>query len=310
LIDDVSLSKELNLDNSSWKYMPKDFYTFVGYKVKEFFINKLNDPDANLSEEEKASYSKLSLLNMFRNLIKYAIMTMPYNASALTIVDSMKESFEKLPNPNYNYESFPAKLDIYKKSKDSAGSSPIVSDNKKKKKEALKLPAKGLADWVYVYRLKSDPSIIFTELDFQNLRKALNNAIYNDYPKFSALLDYLKTIADISNKLKIPIPLILPTGLVVQQQFYATEKLKVKPFIYTKNMLNLTTINKNKCNDRKQKVALMPNLVHSLDAASLCIVINNYFNQEKFVVAPTPVNNNTNSTNKTESISGHDGSDS
>jgi DNA-directed RNA polymerase len=45
-------------------------------------------------------------------------------------------------------------------------------------------------------------------------------------------------------------------------------------------MLNLTTINKNKCKDRKQKVALMPNLVHSLDAASLCIVIINYFNQE------------------------------
>jgi len=54
----------------------------------------------------------------------------------------------------------------------------------------------------------------------------------------------------------------------------------------------------------------MSNLVHSLDAASLCIVIviNNYFNQEKFVVAPTHVNSNTNSTNKTESISGHDGS--
>jgi len=310
LVDDVSLSKELNLENSSWKDMPKDFYTFVGYKVKEFFINKLNDPEANLSlsDEVKASYRKLSLLNMFRNLIKQAIMTMPYNASALNIVDSMKESFEKLPNPDYNYKSFPTKLDIYQKSKDSAGSSTVVTDNKKK--ETLKLPAKGLADWVYVYRLKSDPSIIFTELDFQILRKALNNAIYIDYPKLSALLDYLKTIADISKKLKIPIPWILPTGLVVQQQFYATEKLKVKPFIYTKNMLNLTTINKNKYNDRKQKVALMPNLVHSLDAASLCIVINNYFNQDKFVVNPTPVISNTNSTNKTESISGHDVSDS
>jgi len=49
-------------------------------------------------------------------------------------------------------------------------------------------------------------------------------------------------------------------------------------------MLNLTTINKNKCNDRKKtnkKVAIMPNLGHSLDAANLCIVINiiNYFNQ-------------------------------
>jgi hypothetical protein len=302
LVDDLSLSKELNLDSCSWKDIPKDFYTFVGFKVKEIFINKLKDPDANLSEEEKASYSKLSLLNMFRNLIKHAIMTMPYNASPLTIVDSMKESFEKLPNPDYNFESFSAKIDIYNKSKDSARYTSSVKD--KNNKEALKQPVKGLADWVYVYRLKSDPSIIFTELDFKNLRKALNNAIYIDYPKLSALLDYLKTIADISNKLNLPIPWILPTGLVVQQQFFATEKMTVKPFIYTKNKLNLTTINKKKCNDRKQKVALMPNLIHSLDAASLCLVINNYFNQEKFVVAQTQVKSNTNSTNKTEAIIG------
>jgi DNA-directed RNA polymerase len=33
----------------------------------------------------------------------------------------------------------------------------------------------------------------------------------------------------------------------------------------------------------------MPNLVHSLDAASLCIVINDYFNQDKIVVSSTPV---------------------
>jgi hypothetical protein len=204
LVDDLSLSKELNLDSCSWKDIPKDFYTFVGFKVKEIFINKLKDPDANLSEEEKASYSKLSLLNMFRNLIKHAIMTMPYNASPLTIVDSMKESFEKLPNPDYNFESFSAKIDIYNKSKDSARYTSSVKD--KNNKEALKQPVKGLADWVYVYRLKSDPSIIFTELDFKNLRKALNNAIYIDYPKLSALLDYLKTIADISNKLNLPIP--------------------------------------------------------------------------------------------------------
>ena len=51
------------------------------------------------------------------------------------------------------------------------------------------MPVNGLAAWVYVYRLKSDPSIIFTELDFQNLRQALHNAIYIDYPKLHALLD-------------------------------------------------------------------------------------------------------------------------
>jgi hypothetical protein len=52
----------------------------------------------------------------------------------------------------------------------------------------------------------------------------------------------------------------------------------------------------------------MPNLIHSLDVASLCIVINNYFKQEKFIVAQTHVNCNTNSTNKTEAISDNGGS--
>jgi hypothetical protein len=82
LVDDLSLSKELNLDSCSWKDIPKDFYTFVGFKVKEIFINKLKDPDVN--EEDKASYTKLSLLNMFRNLIKqYAILCFTFNNSRL-----------------------------------------------------------------------------------------------------------------------------------------------------------------------------------------------------------------------------------
>lgn len=53
----------------------------------------------------------------------------------------------------------------------------------------------------------------------------------------------------------------------------------MKPFVYTKNLLNLTVLNKNQFNKNKQKFALMPNLVHSLDAASLCLVIVNYFKQ-------------------------------
>ena len=43
----------------------------------------------------------------------------------------------------------------------------------------------------YIYKLKSDQPIpvIFTELDFKNLRKALNFVIFVDYPKLTALAE-------------------------------------------------------------------------------------------------------------------------
>jgi DNA-directed RNA polymerase len=110
---------------------------------------------------------------------------------------------------------------------------------------------------------------VFLEADFQNIRKALINSIFVDHKKLDFLVKYLKCVVNIANTLKIPIPWTLPTGLVVNQQYYATKNIKVKPFAYTKNLLNLTIKDKDNFNELKQKAALMPNLVHSLDATIL-----------------------------------------
>ena len=237
MIDEVSLSKELNLTPQNWSEKPKDFYSFIALKIKDYFLNQLIE-NKNLSTEQTISYRKLSELNIHRSLIKKAVMTIPYNASSLTILEYIKEEFNKLKNPKYKLNE---------------------DEN------------------YYLYNLKNDPSVIFNELDFKHLRNALNIVIFIDYPKLSSLLNYLKDIAKVSNKLKIPIPWILPTGLVVNQHFYLKETIRVKPFIYKKNVLNLTVAIKDKYNETKQKTALMPNLVHSLDAASLGLVIEDYF---------------------------------
>nr|QWO71367.1 RNA polymerase [Termitomyces sp. DKA19] len=248
LVDDLSLSKELNLSESTWSDCPKDFYSFIALKIKKFFVNKLEEN--KLNPEDKESYQKLAEINIFRTLIKKAVMTTPYNASAYSIVEYFKENFEKKRNPNL------INKEISKTNKDS--------------------------DY-YIYKMKSDLTekpLFFTERDFQNLRKALKFVLFIDYPKLTALSEYLKGIAKVSKILNIPIPWILPNGLVINQQFYDKKTLKVKPFIYTKNLLNLTILDKTQFNHNKQKIALMPNLVHSLDAASLCLVITNYFKQD------------------------------
>lgn len=63
----------------------------------------------------------------------------------------------------------------------------------------------------------------------------------------------------------------------MQQRYYATTKFKVKPFIYTKDLLTLNIPDKFRFNDRKQIRAFMPNLVHSLDAASLALLVDLFF---------------------------------
>jgi hypothetical protein len=52
--------------------MPKDFYTFLGFKLKDFFNNKLNDYTVKLSEEDEVSYRKLAALalDLCSNLVK------------------------------------------------------------------------------------------------------------------------------------------------------------------------------------------------------------------------------------------------
>ena|ERR1700733_672529 len=56
-------------------------------------------------------------------------------------------------------------------------------------------------------------------------------------------------------------------------------ELRISPFNYSKYTYTIQKKIKNLLDSRKNIRALMPNLIHSLDAASLSILINNYFNK-------------------------------
>jgi DNA-directed RNA polymerase len=127
----------------------------------------------------------------------------------------------------------------------------------------------------YIY--KNDPTVVFKDIDFKILCTTLYSALYLDFPRLKLLLNYLKDISKIANKLNISIPWALPTGLTVKQKYYGSTKVKLKPFLYTKDILTLNVYDKKNFNTIKQSRALMPNLVHYLDAASLALLISNFF---------------------------------
>jgi DNA-directed RNA polymerase len=57
----------------------------------------------------------------------------------------------------------------------------------------------------------------------------------------------------------------------------ASKEVKLRPFSFSKSSFILK-VPTTKLNARKQIRAFMPNLVHSLDAASLALVAEYYFN--------------------------------
>ena len=81
--------------------------------------------------------------------------------------------------------------------------------------------------------------------------------------------------------LELPIVWTLPTGLTVKQNYLATKSTSITPFIHSKVKLNLKTTDKEKINKEKQIRALMPNLIHSLDASSMSLLHKQFSQQFK-----------------------------
>lgn len=102
-------------------------------------------------------------------------------------------------------------------------------------------------------------------------------------PKITKLQDYLQKIAEVCTKLEIHIPWLLPTGLEVRQSYLEEKTVKIKPFSYSRTQISLTSFIK-KLDLKKQTRAFMPNLIHSLDATSLILLLDEYFNSSELIV--------------------------
>ena len=100
------------------------------------------------------------------------------------------------------------------------------------------------------------------------LVSCLRNIILYDFEKIKKLTKYLKNVASIFNALELPIYWSLASGLKVIQSYMNTKTTSITPFLYSKAKLKFNVTLKDKFDNNKQIRALMPNLIHSLDATS------------------------------------------
>lgn len=105
--------------------------------------------------------------------------------------------------------------------------------------------------------------------DVALLINIIKNIIKTDFTKIDNLVKYLRNVAKLCNACNLPIFWSLPSGLKIYQSYLETKSISISPFTYTKAKLNIKVTNKDKFDQNKQIRALMPNLIHSLDAHSM-----------------------------------------
>ena len=81
-------------------------------------------------------------------------------------------------------------------------------------------------------------------------------------------------ITNITSKLGIPLTWITPSGLKITQEYLKRKQKVITVSIFGKSKKLVLRENDTKLNEAKQKQAIIPNIIHSLDASHLINLIN------------------------------------
>jgi DNA-dependent RNA polymerase len=257
LSNETRLFENLNLSKANKSDDPKDFYESVINQLNIYLDNKVNSiNDIVSSSKDKniiTKYNKtlescrrLIKINLKRSNIKTALMTIPYNASHSTLVDYVLKTFE------YSHGE---RVTIVNKECD-------LVDR--------------YLGWYKTINYKGEIHL-FNYDDIDLLVKYMNEIIYVNYTKIKLLTKYLVDICQVLNNLNLPVIWRLPTGLEISQKYMKKYTKNIKPFKNLKTALSLTITDNIKIDTRKQKTALMPNLIHSLDASALFLLYNSFY---------------------------------
>ena len=237
LSNEKTLFKQLNLEKASPKDNPKDFYSFLLHKLIALFDEKINY--SNTDEHVREIHKNLRLFIWERGHIKKAIMTIPYNVSTRNMINYIKESLYKVSEDKLSEQDIKNKVNLY--SATQVTNKPYVSDE--------------------------DISVLVDDI---------RSIIFDGFEKIKKLVKYLKNVATVLGYLELPIVWSLPHGLIVTQSYLKTESISIKPFLYNKSKVNIQIVNKDVYDKNKQVRALVANLIHSLDATSLSLLVDRF----------------------------------
>lgn len=247
LIKDTELSELVNLNSSDITTEPKDIY--------QSLVEPINDKIRQLGKES-VHFSNLADVCLSRKHVKAPIMTKTYNVTVRGIVSQLITYFKK------EVVKVPKQKDI-------------ITEEDGENLEMVYSRTTFLVPTIHKETL-----VPLNILEIFEIAKIMNDIIFKKYPKLNIIYNYFIQITKLMNDLNLPVIWYTPSGLELTQNYSALKRYKVGVTLGGNRKTLVLQTKTGKINKMKQKSAIIPNIIHSLDAAHLSLVINKAFERK------------------------------
>lgn len=115
--------------------------------------------------------------------------------------------------------------------------------------------------------------ILLSEKHLFEIAKTVKKVIFSEHPVLKEVYDYFKSVTKLLTSLNLPLIWFTPTGTTLIQKYKKAKSQKIT----VNNWNKVTSIRYveyiNEINKAKQVNAIIPNIIHSLDASHLMCII-------------------------------------
>lgn len=249
LLQDLELGSHVNLTPYNDKDKPGDIYSEIVGPINET-LNKYG--------EENPDYINLSFVKFNRKLLKQSIMTKVYNVTNYGIANQLKSKLEKIDNKNLS----------------------IGTENTNEVIKNLKVNLKKSSfNYYIVPGIKGNVKL--NSSDIAKIAQIINEQIFVLFPSLNYIYSYFIDITKLMIKLNIPVSWFTPSGMKITQHYLRSKQTSVAIRFAGKTKKIVLREWTDILNKQKQVQAIIPNIIHSLDANHLTNLIN-WANDNKF----------------------------
>lgn len=246
LLQDLELGRIVNLKKSSTNDIPDDIYSKLLIPINK----RINEFGATHKE-----FNHFSLINLDRKIVKQSIMTKVYNVSNYGVAKQLEDKFI-----------------------------PIEKETAIKMADEVKSSLKNVDGNSYFLAPGYNGNVLLSSYDIINIAEIIYDEIFIVYPSLNEIYDYFIKIADLMVALKIPLYWFTPNGLKISQHYLTVKKYENTINLFSERRKIIIRQSVDKINKKKQKEAIIPNIIHSLDADHLMKVVLNFTNKFNYSI--------------------------